>query len=651
MSKLNNEKRLLIAILIVAGLLRFYNFLNIPITHDGFSALLRTNYRSFSEVIEFGVKPDVHPAGVQVLLYSMVKWFGDSAWVLQLPFLLMGMASIFLAYNVAKKMFHAQVGVLVAVVMATSEFTITYSQILRPYASGLFLILIVVNLLVLYIRKPVKFYQPKAIFLAVFLSLCAYNHYFSLLTAALLGGVLIIYSPKEYRLHSLGVGVVAVILFLPHLPVSLRQIGDDISGWVSVPTPYFWLDFLYYVCNYSAIVAFVLFAVMKWGLLDADVPFKLRKEWVLVFLLFFLPYSFGYFYSVHVSALIQKSALIFGFPFLIMALFSHVRFNNKMVFSTVILIIAVLNCYALIKERNYYTNFYNSIYQHASLDYTGNVNLKNANVPLLFYSDKDKHMFTYYCEKGIEDQIRWYDDMRSAKDLQVYLDSVSRNSDSLYFAAFFNISPNVISNIQQYYPFVCFKRNYYQGQTYLFAKKPNKRNNVKLVREFDATDFDYDWLNVHISRLTFVDRGVPTLELKGKDAYGPIYNFKLSQVLEHPNDLIEVSAVLKGDNEKEQGMLVLDLVDSKRKRVYFTATPIAENIEKRDENGWRRVSHVYSFADVSDQEIDSLFVECTLWNQAEESLYLKRMEVNYIEGNPVLYWVAEKEVPKRMMNN
>ena len=57
-------------ILLAAVILRFYNYGEIPFTHDEFSALIRTQYDSLGEVLRFGVmEGDTHPAGIQVFLY------------------------------------------------------------------------------------------------------------------------------------------------------------------------------------------------------------------------------------------------------------------------------------------------------------------------------------------------------------------------------------------------------------------------------------------------------------------------------------------------------------------------------------------------------------------------------------------------------
>ena len=67
---------LLIFILLCAAILRFYQFETAPFTHDELSALLRTNFSNFQELIAKGVAIDGHPAFIQVFLYYWTKLVG-----------------------------------------------------------------------------------------------------------------------------------------------------------------------------------------------------------------------------------------------------------------------------------------------------------------------------------------------------------------------------------------------------------------------------------------------------------------------------------------------------------------------------------------------------------------------------------------------
>ena len=105
MTKLNN-KTILVLILVVAAGLRFFNYAEIPFTHDEFSALSRLHYTDFSTLISEGVMPDGHPAGIQVFLYYWVRLFGPEEWIVKLPFTIFGLLSVWLVYKIASRWFN-----------------------------------------------------------------------------------------------------------------------------------------------------------------------------------------------------------------------------------------------------------------------------------------------------------------------------------------------------------------------------------------------------------------------------------------------------------------------------------------------------------------------------------------------------------------
>jgi hypothetical protein len=90
-----SNKQILVIVMIIGSVLRFFNYDDIPFTTDEFSALFRLKFDNFSELIEKGVKIDGHPAGVQVFLYYWTKLFGESEWVVKLPFTILGIFSIY----------------------------------------------------------------------------------------------------------------------------------------------------------------------------------------------------------------------------------------------------------------------------------------------------------------------------------------------------------------------------------------------------------------------------------------------------------------------------------------------------------------------------------------------------------------------------
>ena len=117
----------------MAAVLRIAGVWGMPFMHDEFSALFRLNFNSLSELIEKGVMPDGHPAGVQVFLYFWSKVFGTSEMALKFPSLILGLASVALIFKIGSRIFNTQSAIFAATLAATTQFYIFYSHLARPY--------------------------------------------------------------------------------------------------------------------------------------------------------------------------------------------------------------------------------------------------------------------------------------------------------------------------------------------------------------------------------------------------------------------------------------------------------------------------------------------------------------------------------------
>jgi hypothetical protein len=136
------ERWLIGLTLVVAALFRFYPFGEVSLSNDELSALVRTRFPSFNEMIRGGVYTDFHPAGVQSFLYYWTNLLGESAFLLRLPFILSGLGSIWLIYRLGSRWFHTAAGLLAAAMFSVLEYSIIYSQLARPYSPGLFFCLL-----------------------------------------------------------------------------------------------------------------------------------------------------------------------------------------------------------------------------------------------------------------------------------------------------------------------------------------------------------------------------------------------------------------------------------------------------------------------------------------------------------------------------
>ena len=353
---------LLGVIMLVAAVLRLWKLGDVPFMHDEFSALLRTRFDNFNDFIQQGVMPDSHPIGVQLFLWGWVKLFGWSEFCIKLPFVLMGIGSIYLIYLIGRQWFNRTVGLLSAAFFAVSQFTIFYSQLARPYAAGLFFVLLMAWFWYKIVFEDNK---PKmGIYIGFALSAwaCSLMQYFSIAQAGLIFLTGLFFLPKERRKAYWLSGVAAVLLFAPTLPIFYQQlfVSGSIGGWLSAPKATFFTDFLQYTMNYSQLFMFATGIIILLPLiLGKRDKSKNPLRWAGL-IWFVIIFAIAYAYSLLREPIIQHSTLIFSYPFVIIVAFSLFKNRTLSSWQTALVVAAILfiGITSLVMTRRHYDLMY-----------------------------------------------------------------------------------------------------------------------------------------------------------------------------------------------------------------------------------------------------------------------------------------------------
>ena len=351
--------------MIVACALRFYDFFDIPYTHDEFSALFRTRFNTFADLIDKGVKVDTLPAGIQIFLFYWIKIFGETEWIVKLPFLLFGLGAVYFVYVVGKKWYNETVALVAAAFLASLQYTVFYSQVARPYISGLFFSLLMVNALTNLIKTPEKRFYSNMLIFVFAAAACAYNHHFSLVFAAIAGVSGLFMIRKDFLIKYLAACFVSVLLYLPHIKIVLAQLqmgGNE--NWLGAFDWSFLYNYFRYIFQFSIIsyimVGFLIaFEILGYKKSNAKPgPSLLFLSW------FVLPLLVGVLYSVCVNNVMQYSVLIFSFPYLLFLLFGHIPKQKTIINLLLVFLILCVNVSALVFERHHYSSLYESAYLH-----------------------------------------------------------------------------------------------------------------------------------------------------------------------------------------------------------------------------------------------------------------------------------------------
>lgn len=316
----------LIIVVSIAAIARLLFFSSWSFSNDELSALTRLDYQSFGELIRKGVKTDGHPAFVQVFLYYYTEWAGNSTAAVRLPFVLGGIVSVSLNFLIARKWFGEKAAMLSSMVMALLQFPVLYSQLGRPYSFGLLWVLLSV-----YFWDKLLFKEKgnKWLFAAlagISYTLAMYNHYFSFLAVLIVGIIGLFFIKKQSRLPYLLSGIIAALLFVPHIPVTMHHLTiGGVGGWLAKPEPWWLITHLKYVFNDSWITLMIMLVIAIFSIIKAPGYERWSKYHTISLLFFGLLFLTGFLYSILVNAVIQHSTMLFGLPFILMLIFSWMK--------------------------------------------------------------------------------------------------------------------------------------------------------------------------------------------------------------------------------------------------------------------------------------------------------------------------------------
>jgi hypothetical protein len=630
-------------IIIAAVVLRVIGLPEIPFTHDEFSAIFRTHVDSFSELINKSIKLDGHPAGIQLFLYYWTKLFGYSEPIVKIPFICAGVAAVFFIFKIGKLWFNPTVGLISASFMATLEYPVMYSQIARPYGSGLFF-----SLAMVYYWSRVVFFQnnrylKNTCFYVLFSILCAYNHHFSLLFAAIVGLVGLFFIKRTNLLSYCLSGFIIFVLYIPHLPLFFYQLNiGGIGGWLGAPHNDFLLDYISYIFHFSNCLLLLLLTLLVYGWLETKqaVAFN-HKFFYLSLLLFLLPFVIGFFYSRFFNPVLQYSVLLFSFPFLLFTLLAYMPELKGQKNAILVIIICLTTIASLVFERKYYKLFYNSPYKQILLE--SNTFKKNSDKKSrLSLIDSDRNITNYYIQKKhYNTTFRWQDSILNKSKFLYFLKNQSATEIS--YGCMSSADPLIPFLIADVYPTLIEKLDYAGGNFYAFSKE--EQNDKKLYRSFKSLNqFEKDELGWSAFQKNNCNDSLHTsgrysFLMNKNSEWGPGFEGKLSAMIEDKNDFIDVSVnIFPLDSVDE--ILIVSTLEAGGKTLDWRATDVKE-FQLPEQKEWIKVYHTIKLSDTYLRHKD-ITCKVYIWNKGKTTFLIDDFLIKVRKGNHFLYGITEK---------
>jgi len=625
---------LILFLLLVASALRLYHLFDLQYTYDELSAVDRLRFDSFSELITKGVLIDAHPALVQVWMYYYSLVFGTTEWLMKLPFIFVGIASVYLIYDIGKRWFNETTGLLAAAILTCAQFFVFYSVISRPYVSGLFLCLFVLKywLEILFNESPTK---KQYVLFAVFAALTALNHHFSMMFAALCGLLGLFFLSKSNFKNYLLVCVGAVVLYAPHFPILFAQlkiggIGAANGGWLNPPENDFILHFVFYVFHYSwlFVFAFLGIIILAYFLSEKNNNSQKNKIRVLLFLLFALSFLIGFFYSQKVNPVIQFSTLIFATPCLLLCVASFAgEISIKLKWTSVVLLLAI-GISTLIFKRHYYELVFNQSFDSYIKTTDALIKEKgNANVYALY---KGEPWFLNFYKKKYNSSARFEVIEGESKTYNDYKNLYDTLSSKYLVLGDFN--PAQLLQASNYYPYLHTKLIGYGFELYVLSKEPSTKN-LDLEKYNPITlDFKNPSPLFNLNKdLIISTNGEAYYQIDSANEY-PI-SFKIKNTDLHCHEGQTIVAEINYQSDMPIKGLLSSTQDALKQNIHWTAT---------DFSGFYQASQKTQTAYVSvyvDVKFNNPETELTVfvWNNNKETFKITGFSIYTWDNNPYRY--------------
>jgi len=634
MRKLKNIDILLIIILSVAAFLRLYNISNMHLFNDELSALSRTHYNSFADLINFGIKNnDTHPALIQSFLYFYTKLFGYNDVVVKLPFILMSITSVYFIFRISEKFFNKTTGYLTISLFSTMQYAVWYGQTARPYSAGLFFIVMAVYFWQDFIIDK-KIENKTAIGYVIFMSLATYNHYFSLLTALIIGIIGLFFIKKEIFKKYILINISIIILFIPHIGITLHHLSLKGLQWLSVPTSEFFYQYSGYIFNYCRLIAIITLIIFISSLFIKSDK-KIKYSFILL-LFFVIPFAIEYFYSIYKFPVLQFAGLIFSIPFFYIFLFSFVKEQNQKINFILSLIILSIGTYSLVVNRQHYKVTYNSKFYNAALETKEDINKYGYDKYEVAYKLYGNFYITKYLDELDVDttiiKANYLNQYSILKDLKkkVYA------SKADYFAYGNLLSDADLINlniIKEKYPFLIKTTDKY----FLFSKikeEEVKKSNVLDTVFTTEVKLDINNKSVHYD----------SLEQKyyfdyTNTEWGPDLSFIFDSIINHKNNILVITAKIKTFDNNDNVKLATD-ISLNDSTTYWSDRDLDEFRLKND-----NFVYLHNLSLLQDIETKHCNNKVFLWNKTKKGIKLYNLRYTILQGykNPYgLYWNLEK---------
>jgi hypothetical protein len=613
-----------------AAFIRLYHLNELSLSNDELSSLSRIKFDSFSEMIRQGVYVDGHPAGLQTFYYFWVKVFGDSDFLLRLPFVFCSILSVVTIYQLGKLWFTRLTGILAATVFAFSPFTIIFTIFARMYSPAVLFCICCV-----YCWSQFLFFASGAkklkylIGWSLFTTLALHLHYFSFLFVAVVGLTGFIFLKKSDVLKYLIAGVISLLLYIPEINIFITQVGrGSIGGWLAPPDKYFLPLFFFELFNRSVGLTIIIIILFLITVSTTKRNSAFRKFRLLSIGWFLISFLTAYLYSLFAQPIIMYSTLLFVTPFILLFIFSYIpekylQSKNSIIIASVFIFICSFD--SVVLGKYFSTDYFGSFRKVAADADEWRSNLK-SDIPVVANVINGDYL-NYYFKKWKNPPVLLMSHVETPAEYSQLLDSVKLNSSDYFIYIWCNGSHplEVPGIIRKYYPYLTARKNYFNAESYLFSRKKSE-NNVNDLFFNSSCNFENNTWNTAPEFLNTSIAFSPVHSEKVNE-FSASYQIPLDKLPSGSYSYFSFSAWIYPLDRLNDAKIVISF-ERNGHPFNYNATYISEYNIKR--GAWNYIiiaAPVPSDAKITD--VASVY----LWNPGKKIFYADDLSVSVYDGN------------------
>lgn len=520
----------ILLLLIVGFVLRFTISFTHSYSSDELSAINRLDIDGFYNILNNAVKTgDMHPAGIQFFEEFWVSLFGNSELALRFPFVLMGVMSIWLTYLIGKTYLSKNAGIIAATLLTVTYFPIIHSELARPYSPGLLF-----SLMTAWFWLKIVIDRSKnwltVLGLGLSFALAMYTHYFAFMFVGFIGLTGLFYIKKENLIHYLISGSIGILLFLPHLEITIYHLSID-GGlqWLDKPESTWLFQFIFHALNESWLCTLLLLFTIISVIYKSR--FKLKhtsKQTKLFGLWFFGIYLIGYLFSYFSSPILKYPVMLFPLPFLFLILGSFFKTTTPKLLSLVFGILLVFGTTSTLLEKDLYGNRHFGVFKElAEPIVKWRTDLGKENISTYFNLSSPNYLNYYITQLG--DSLEFNQHLIEFDgDYKLREELVNLTTDYLIIGYSQRLTlPKIYETCKEFYPNIIDYVKLNNCAVFLLAKEEiaKKTNQVKLISKIDfQNEIPSGW---KLNKKRILDSHYLS---DSTCIYGPDYLFKTSEI-------------------------------------------------------------------------------------------------------------------------